>query len=165
MEFIKFVATLAFIGVIVYLLIEVCVAYNQKEKEESRPQKNTGSIGLEVKFLSDQDTNQSSSPKKYNSLEEWQNDTKEIWRSNNEPIETEFTYEKWDKSQEEFVKERRTVRVNQILKDGRMNYYLRGHCLARGEVRTFDMQRMTTKILYKSRRYDPVEFLEKLNVL
>ena len=80
------------------------------------------------------------------------------------PLELEFTYEKWDRLKEEYVKEQRSVKVQEIIKDSRNDFYFRGYCQARGGVRTFHLDRISTKILYKARTYDPYAFIEKFDV-
>ena len=100
----------------------------------------------------------------YSSLDDWKKDTTVVWKMDNAPLETEFTYEKWNRRNENYVKEGRSVNVQEIIKDSRNDFYLYGHCLDRKDVRTFHLDRISSKIAYQGRQYDPYAFIEKFDV-
>ena len=96
--------------------------------------------------------------KRYESLDDWKEDTVVLWHGN--PRRIEFTYEKFDGA-----KSRRAVDVDRIIQDGAGRIYLQGHCQLRNENRTFQIDRITTKILDKSTRYEVFDWLDtKFNI-
>jgi hypothetical protein len=100
----------------------------------------------------------------YNSLDDWKKDTTVAWKKDDVPLETEFIYEKWDRLNENYVKEHRSVNVEEIIKDSRNDFYLCGYCLDRADLRTFHLDRISSKVTYKGRQYDPYAFIEKFDV-
>lgn len=91
---------------------------------------------------------------RYQSLEGWKKDLESIWQGG--PIEIEFTYvSKKGRS-------RRLVSLNEVVKNSRRQLYFVGLCKDKNEKRTFNIENITTKILYKSRRYDHDEFFEEI---
>ena len=94
----------------------------------------------------------------YSTIEDWKGDLRTIWQG--DPRTIEFTYGTRDGD-----KTRRKVDVEQVLVDGRGEIYMRAFCHLRNEPRTFRFDRIRTKILDRSQRFEPYEWLgEKLNI-
>ena len=53
----------------------------------------------------------------YRSLEDWEKDTKVAWKKDREPLKLSFTYEKWDRLKEKYIKENRSVNVEEIIRE------------------------------------------------
>lgn len=166
----EFIVSLVFVSIILFLIIHFCSGlYKQKNVEaltkakidvaESGDESSDGSFVVEG-----QNPDQSIASRTYSSLGDWEKDTKIVWQMDGAPLELKFTYEKWDRHAEKYVREKRSVNVEEIIKDSRNDFYFRGSCLARGAVRTFHLDRISTKIMYKDRQYDPYEFIEKFDV-
>lgn len=83
-------------------------------------------------------------------LADWGRELRVIWHG--ECPDIEFTYRTT----------RRTVTPQYILRHTNGDEYIHGYCHVRNENRTFNLNRLDTKILMKSRRYDPYEWLEKI---
>lgn len=99
----------------------------------------------------------SSPDTRYSGLSDWEEDLEPLWSGN---VLAEFTYQARGKK-----RERRKVEVHQVLEDSRGKMYLQGHCQLRDAQRTFDVNRITTKVLCGSKRYDVDDFLfDKLGI-
>ncbi len=112
----------------------------------------------------DQQSGQHIPDRVYSSLDDWKKDTTVLWKMDDAPLEVEFTYEKWDRHNENYVKEDRSVNVEEIIKDSRNDFYLYGHCLDRDDLRTFHLDRISSKVSYQGRQYDPYAFIERFDV-
>jgi len=94
-------------------------------------------------------------PKKYKSLNDWKDDTATLWEGR--PRKVSFTY----KPHHDYKpKERRTVQVKRVLKDGRGYLYLQGLCEKRDEQRTFRIENITTMIMDGGKRYEIPDWLD-----
>ncbi len=123
-----------------------------------------GNRPIKVGVRDDQHSEQYIPDRVYSSLDDWKKDTTVLWEKVDAPLEIEFTYEKWDRRNENYVKEHRSVNVEEIIKDSRNDFYLYGHCLDRNDMRTFHLDRISSKIAYENRQYDPYAFIEKFDV-
>ena len=93
-------------------------------------------------------------PKKYRGLQDWKDDTETIWEGR--PRTVSFTY----KPHHDYKsKERRTVHVKRVLRDGRGYLYLQGHCEKRNEQRTFRLENITTMIMDGKNRLTAADWL------
>lgn len=165
----EFIVSIVFASIFLFLIIQFFTGfYKQKNEEASTKTKidvtESGAEFSDGPLVEVQKPDQPIPSKTYSSLDDWEKDTKVVWQMEGAPLKLEFTYEKWDRLEEKYVREQRSVNVEEIIKDSRNDFYLRGSCMARGGVRTFHLDRISTKILYKSRRYDPYEFIEKFDV-
>lgn len=170
MRFLTFILFILGGGFVLYLIFGFFTTYNEMKKagKFKKPIPNTPeAVAVSPNGLFRVSLQESVPPlpdKKYSSLDDWKKDTKVVWQVGGDPLNVEFSYRKWDKIENKSVKERRFVQVEQILTDSRNLFYIRGHCRARDEARTFKMDNIGSKILHKSKRYDQHEFLEKLHV-
>jgi hypothetical protein len=90
----------------------------------------------------------------YDNLDDWKADLKILWQGS--ALEIEFTY------QSRTGKKRRKVALRKVAKSPRNDLYLIGVCHERNEDRTFNMDNITTMILYKSKRYSHYDFLSEV---
>ncbi|MDN4711633.1 WYL domain-containing protein [Vibrio parahaemolyticus] len=93
--------------------------------------------------------------KKYDSIEDWKNDLTVIWSGTTDDIE--FSYRKdWDSP-----KERRNVTPLELVFDGNKRIYIKGLCHKRNETVHFNQDKIETKILAGSTRYEFYEWVER----
>ena len=123
-----------------------------------------GNSPKKIGVLDDQHSEQYIPDRVYSSLDDWKKDTTVLWKMDDVPLEIEFSYEKWNRVDEKYVKEHRSVNVEEIIKDSRNDFYLYGHCLDRDDLRTFHLDRISSKVSYQGRQYDPYAFIEKFDV-
>ena len=88
---------------------------------------------------------------RYESLDDWKADLIQLWQGS--PLEIEFTYHSRN------GKKRRKVALKKVAKNPRNDLYLIGFCHETNEDRTFNIDSVTTMILYKSRRFSHYDFL------
>lgn len=140
---------------LIIIIIAVIVAISKYETDKKKA--NSQEIYVDVS-LGPGSTDSEQNYKKYTSLDDWEKDIEIIWSG--KPRIIEFTYEKYGGE-----KSRRKLELMQILKNNNGSVYLRGICQLRNEERTFDVMRIETKILDKSKRYEiPEWFYEKLKI-
>jgi hypothetical protein len=154
-------------SIILFLIIHFFTGHNTLKNRESliKAKVDVTESPTESSVAEGQQSDHSMASRTYSSLSDWEKDTKVLWRMDKNPLELGFTYEKWDRFGEKYVREQRSVNMEEIIKDSRNDFYLRGNCLARGDLRTFHLERISSKIMYKNRQYDPFEFIEKFDVV
>lgn len=111
-------------------------------------------LGNKAKYVPSEPSGDGHVILRYGTLDAWKADLVTLWEGG--PIEIEFTYET------EEATTRRSVSLIRVARNSRRDLYLIGICHERKEERTFNLDRVTTKILYKSRRYIHPEFLEEV---
>lgn len=93
--------------------------------------------------------------KKYDSVEQWKNDLTVIWAGQTDDIE--FSYRKdWNSP-----KERKKVTPQELVFDSNKRIYVKGLCHKRNEIVYFNQDKIETKILAGSTRYDFDEWVER----
>lgn len=90
----------------------------------------------------------------YKNLNDWESDLTTAWAG---VCDIEFTYEKRDSS-----RSRRKVKLLEVCIDRKSRVYLKGFDHGRDDKRTFNTDKITTKILIKNKRYDIDDFLEEV---
>lgn len=125
--------------------IKLCNSYNL-------PYKGNNSEPIDRENTSQDDEDEW---KKYDSIEDWKNDLTVIWSGKTDDIE--FSYRKdWDSP-----KERRKVTPHELVFDGNKRIYIKGLCHKRNETVHFNQEKIETKILAGSTRYDFEEWVER----
>lgn len=92
--------------------------------------------------------------RKYESIDDWKDDLVTLWEGT--PLEIEFTYES------KIGQKRRSVQLKKLVRNSRHELYLIGICKEKNEERTFNIERVTTMIKYKSKRFHHYDFLEEV---
>jgi len=87
------------------------------------------------------------------SLTKWMNSLQLVSNGMGETIE--FTYESRDGE-----RSRRVIDLHAILQSANERMYLSGHCHTEQDIRTFNIDNITTMIKHKSKRYEVYEYLE-----
>lgn len=93
--------------------------------------------------------------KKYNSIEDWKSDLTVIWAGDTDDIE--FSYRKDYDS----PKERKKVTPKELVFDGNKRVYIKGYCHKTQKDVHFNSEKIETKILAGSTRYDFDEWVER----
>ncbi len=124
---------------------------NQPSKKSNDKQSSL----FTVSYSSNTDIDDEDEWKKYDSIEDWKNDLTVIWSGTTDDIE--FSYRKdWDSP-----KERRKVTPHELVFDGNKRIYIKGLCHKRNETIHFNQEKIETKILAGSTRYDFEEWVER----
>ncbi|AHM71671.1 zinc ribbon domain-containing protein [Yersinia hibernica] len=90
---------------------------------------------------------------KYFGINDFLDDLSVVWAGS--PYDVEFSYKDGSGA-----KTRRKVTLEEIAVSNSFVPYFIGHCHLRGELRHFKMERIASKINYKSKRYDLIEFID-----
>ncbi|QSR35580.1 hypothetical protein CFI10_11330 [Marinobacterium iners] len=123
-------------------------------KSKSNPAKARGAgntepqIGFRVKTVEQTDW-QSGGPKsrKEFDIAQWESELRSVWSG--DPLAVTFTYHG----------HRRQVQVREVLHHPSGHVFMLGHCSYRDEYRYFDLAKLDTMILMKSKRYDAYDWL------
>lgn len=137
-----FLLVLAAIAWIAYKKISKDTKINETLKKINKPP-------LPSKLIN---VNPNDHPAKQKAIEKWGKDLKILKKGRGEKIE--FTYDSFKKG-----KERRQISLEAILTSENGNTYLYGTCLNKQEKRTFDINKISTMLLIKGKRYDVVTYL------
>ena len=92
---------------------------------------------------------------RYESLEDWEADLETLWQGEVGPVE--FGYRNRDGDAK-----RRKVDVKAVERDGHGNIFLKGYCYRRKELRTFNIDRITTPVKVGSRRREIDDWIVEL---
>jgi hypothetical protein len=105
-------------------------------------------IGFSVRTVEHTDR-QSSGPRgrKEFDIAQWESELRSVWSG--DPLPVTFTYHG----------HRRQVQVREVLHHPSGHVFILGHCSYRDEDRYFDLAKLDTMILMKSKRYDAYDWL------
>ncbi|TYC93818.1 WYL domain-containing protein [Vibrio anguillarum] len=112
-------------------------------------------ISFEVKTVSAADDYEEDEWKKYDSIEDWKADLTIFWAGKTDDIE--FSYRKDYDS----PKERKKVTPKELVFDGNKRIYIKGYCHQKQKDVHFNAEKIETKILAGSTRYDFEEWVER----
>ncbi|WP_010325436.1 hypothetical protein [Marinobacterium stanieri] len=107
---------------------------------------------VEFSFKTVERTGQQSSlnSKKEADIGQWESELRSVWTG--DPLPVTFTYHG----------ERRKVLVREVLHHPSGHIFMLGHCSFRDEDRYFDLAKLETMILMKSKRYDAYDWLVRV---
>ncbi|CAH8213947.1 hypothetical protein VAE151_560175 [Vibrio aestuarianus] len=123
------------------------------KKTETSASKKFGS--LKISYSSAENIDNEDEWKKYDSIEDWKADLTVFWAGKTDDIE--FSYRKDYNS----PKERKKVTPKELVFDGNKRIYIKGYCHQKQKDVHFNSEKIETKILAGSTRYDFEEWVER----
>ncbi|CNI54503.1 WYL domain-containing protein [Yersinia pekkanenii] len=159
--FISFIASLKY-PILWLLFFSIIIYWGRLETKLAKAQNDSvaqfaSGITEKNKYTKSNTTkralNSDKTKSKYFGIHDFLDDLSIVWAGS--PYDIEFSYKDGSGA-----KTRRKVTIEEIAVSNNFRPYFIGHCHLRDELRHFKMDRIASKINYKSKRYDLIEFID-----